>query len=196
MIHMKGLQKGQQGNNLLHKVPLGIVVLCLEVNVVNTTGNFAHVAENELFVPRMAVRSGPLIHCHCWAAKNTCRADSDTKIKNKRVNFVLQDTFSPLMHCFPLYISPLRNSLQFKCVEHYPESECNPLKALKKAFRRTRVTKGGVFKLVVGFMSQDLSVKKLNVKIFLWCTPNCQQLSTVNCQQWTRLIQTLVVHEI
>lgn len=188
---MKGLQRGQQGNiHLLHKVPLGIVVLCSEVNVVNTTGNFAHVSENELFVPRMALRSGPLIRCHCWAVKNTCRADSHTKIKNKRVKFVLQDTFSPLMYCFPLYISPLRNSLQFKCVEHYPESECNPLKALKKAFRWTRVIIGGVFKLVVGFMSRDLSIKKLNVKKIF-----CDAVPTV-CQRWTRLIQTLVVHEI
>lgn len=108
----------------------------------------------------MALRSGFLSHCHCWAFKNTCRAEPRTTIQNTEVMFVLQETFSPFTtHYFPLCATPNRNSLQLKRVGRCPESECNPLKALKKTFTRNSVTKGGGFKLAVGFMSWDLNVK-------------------------------------
>lgn len=79
------------------------------------------------------------------------------KNKNKWVKFVIQDTFSPFMHRFP----PVRiaQKQQLKRVDHYPESECNPLKALRKTFRRNSVTKGGGFELMVGFTSWDLNIE-------------------------------------
>lgn len=109
------------------------------------------------FVPCMALRSGLLNHRHRWAFKNTCRADPHTTIKSKGVKFVLQETssdfFQTFFHFAPVRIETARTQMSWSV------SWVNPLKALKNT-QENRVTKGGGFKLAVGFMSPDLNRKK------------------------------------
>lgn len=59
---------------------------------------------------------------------------------------------------FPLAPVRIARKQQLKLVGRYPESECNPLKALRKTFRRNTVTKAG------GFYVLGLEHKKRNLK--------------------------------